>query len=143
VRHSEIKFVEFSRIAQGGQAANRSFDLTITKLKDNTTISFASIEKEEQRLLTEYFKSAGIKMRVVDPETLQRQVLSSMSESEEEEKEVGGKRKAHEKAKQRQGQDAEMAELDSDDEDDESFDENEVSGSDAGSDDDGESGEEE
>jgi hypothetical protein len=139
VRHSEIKFVEFSRIAQGGQAANRSFDLTITKLKDNTTISFASIEKEEQRLLTEYFKSAGIKMRVVDPETLQRQVLSSMSESEEEEKEVGGKRKAHEKAKQRQGQDAEMAELDSDDEDDESFDENEVSGSD----DDGESGEEE
>ena len=103
MRHSEIKFVEFSRIAQGGQAANRSFDLTITKLKDNTTISFASIEKEEQRLLTEYFKSAGIKMRVVDPETLQRQVLSSMSESEEEEKEVGGKRKAHEKAKQRQG----------------------------------------
>jgi structure-specific recognition protein 1 len=72
IRHSEIKFVEFSRIAQGGQASNRSFDLTITRLKDNTTISFASIEKEEQRLLTEYFKSAGIKMRIVDPDTLAR-----------------------------------------------------------------------
>jgi structure-specific recognition protein 1 len=71
IRHAEIKFVEFSRIAQGGQAASRSFDLTITKLKDNTVISFASIESEEQRLLTDYFKAAGIKMRVIDAETRQ------------------------------------------------------------------------
>lgn len=92
IRHAEIKFVEFSRIAQGGQAVSRSFDLTITKLKDNTVISFASIESEEQRLLTDYFKAAGIKMRVIDAETRQVQQLESEG-SDSENSAADGKRK--------------------------------------------------
>jgi len=93
IRHAEIKFVEFSRIAQGGQAASRSFDLTITKLKDNTVISFASIESEEQRLLTDYFKAAGIKMRVIDAETRQVQQLESEGSDSDNSAAADGKRK--------------------------------------------------
>jgi len=46
-------------------------------------------------------------MRVIDPETLQRQALDDIDESDEEPAE-GTKRKAHEKAKQRQSNDAQM-----------------------------------
>ena len=96
IRHSEIKFVEFSRIAQGGQAASRSFDLSITKLKDGTTVSFTSIEKEEQKVLTEYFKAANIKMRIIDPESQARiemdDIVSSQS-SADGEKELGKRKR--------------------------------------------------
>jgi len=120
IRHAEIKFVEFSRIAQGGQAASRSFDLTITKLKDNKVVSFASIETEEQRLLTDYFKAAGIKMRVLDADTRNiRDFEDEGSESENSAAEEGGKRRQAAKANQQVG-DAEM-EDEYDSEEDEDF----------------------
>ena len=126
IRHSEIKFVEFSRIAQGGQAASRSFDLTLTKLKDGTTVSFTSIEKEEQKVLTEYFKAANIKMRVVDPESQARMEMDDLDESSsnnsadsgEVKEGKGGRRKAAEKVRKGEAGDVDMQEYDSEDDED-------------------------
>ena len=47
IRHSEIKWVEFSRIGQGTAGLSRSFDVTLTKLKDDSNVTFLSIDKEE------------------------------------------------------------------------------------------------
>ena len=47
IKHSEIKFVELSRIGQVGATGGRSFDMTITKLSDDTQTTFAGIDKEE------------------------------------------------------------------------------------------------
>ena len=44
-------------------------------------MAFTSIEKEEQKVLTEYFKAANIKMRVVDPESQARMDLDEIDES--------------------------------------------------------------
>lgn len=102
IRHSEIKFVEFSRIAQGGQAASRSFDLTITKLKDSSTVSFTSIEKEEQKVLTEYFKAANIKMRVVDPESQARMEMDELEESQSSQEEQTNKRRPQKRQEEKE-----------------------------------------
>lgn len=68
IKLSEIKFVEFSRIAQigGSGMASRSFDMTITKMKDDSNVTFAGIDKEEQKNLMNYLKSKNVKMRTVD-----------------------------------------------------------------------------
>lgn len=63
IRHSELKHVEFSRT---NQTQSRSFDLNLTKLKDNTQVNFASIDKNEQKILEAYFKNAGIKVLQAD-----------------------------------------------------------------------------
>ena len=47
IRHSEIKWVEFSRVGAGAANLSRSFDVTLTKAKDDTTHTFLSIDKEE------------------------------------------------------------------------------------------------
>ena len=46
IRHSEIKYAEFSRVGESGGLA-RSFDLTLVKIKDDSSVTFTSIEKEE------------------------------------------------------------------------------------------------
>lgn len=71
IRHSELRFVEFSRIGQGTAGLSRSFDVTLTKLADGSKVTFMSIDKEEQATLIAYFKSANVKMRTVDVETNQ------------------------------------------------------------------------
>lgn len=72
IKHSEIKFVEFSRIGQVTSGMpSRSFDMTITRLKDDTSITFAGIDKAEHKCLTNYLKSKNVKMRSVDVETKQ------------------------------------------------------------------------
>mgnify|MGYP000872792863 CR=1 FL=1 len=60
IRHSELKHVEFSRTGA------RTFDLTLTKLKDEPNVTFLSIERDEHSILVEYLKAAGVKMRTVD-----------------------------------------------------------------------------
>ena len=47
IRHSELRFVEFSRIGQGSSGLSRSFDITLTKLADDSKVTFMSIDKEE------------------------------------------------------------------------------------------------
>ena len=48
IKYNEIKFVEFSRLGQmGGAMPSRSFDMTVTRLKDDTQVTFAGIDKEE------------------------------------------------------------------------------------------------
>ena len=71
IKLSEIKFVEFSRIGQlgGSGMTARSFDMTVTKLKDDSQITFAGIDKAEQKNLMAYLKSRNVKMRSVDVET--------------------------------------------------------------------------
>ena len=45
--------------------------MTVTRLKDDLTITFAGIDKTEQKNLMSYLKSKGVKMRSVDLETNQ------------------------------------------------------------------------
>lgn len=72
IKLSEIKFVEFSRIGSlTGQGTSRSFDVSVTKLKDDKTETFAGIDKEEHKNLMNYFKSKNVKVRTVDIETNQ------------------------------------------------------------------------
>lgn len=117
IKLSEIKFVEFSRIGQlgGSGMPSRSFDMTVTKMKDDKDhITFAGIDKAEQKNLMAYLKSKNVKMRSVDVETNQHIDLSSEDEDEpmEEGKGRGGKRVAN-KAPDEEEYDSE--------EDDESF----------------------
>jgi structure-specific recognition protein 1 len=65
IRHSELKHVEFSRTVAN---VSRTFDLTLTKLKDEPSVTFLSIERDEHSILVQYFKTAGVKMKTVDTE---------------------------------------------------------------------------
>ena len=80
IRHSELRFVEFSRIGQGSSGLSRSFDVTLTKLADDSKVTFMSIDKEEQACLIAYFKAANVKMRTVDLETNIHEDLGSEDE---------------------------------------------------------------
>jgi len=40
----------------------------MTKLKDDGSVTFLSIDREEQAILIEYFKQSGVKMKTVDLE---------------------------------------------------------------------------
>ena len=66
IRHSELKSVEFSRVGQGTTGVSRSFDVILTKIRDDSQVTFLSIDKEEQRCLMQYFKQSGIKTRIMD-----------------------------------------------------------------------------
>ena len=66
IRHSELKSVEFSRVGHGTAGVSRSFDITLTKLRDDTKTTFLSIDKEEQKVMMAYFKQSGIKTRIID-----------------------------------------------------------------------------
>ena len=73
MKHSEIKYVEFQRVGQVSSGIpSRSFDMIITNLKDNTSTTFAGIDKGEHKNLVSYLKSKNIKMRSVDLETHQQ-----------------------------------------------------------------------
>jgi structure-specific recognition protein 1 len=122
IRHSELRFVEFSRIGQGTGGQSRSFDVTLTKLADDSKVTFMSIDKEEQAVLMNYFKSSNVKMRTVDLETNTRVDLDSDSAGEEQNERGEGKRKI----KHKKVEDEEM-DYDSE-EDDEDFNENSASG---------------
>ena len=56
--------------------SSRSFDLTVAKLTDNSTITFAGIDKDEYKNLSVYLKDKNIKMRSVDVETNQHIEMS-------------------------------------------------------------------
>lgn len=43
--------------------------MTITKLADGSQYTFAGIDKEEYKSITNYFKSKNVKIRQVDVET--------------------------------------------------------------------------
>ena len=78
IKHSDIKSVEFSRVGHGTAGLSRSFDITLTKLREETQITFQGIDKEEEDCLKNYFKQSGIKTRLVDVET--KDPISSDSE---------------------------------------------------------------
>lgn len=65
---SEIKFVEFSRVGNFGAGMSRSFDIIITKMEDDSQVAFSGIDKEEQKVLLNYFKDRKIKVRSIDAE---------------------------------------------------------------------------
>lgn len=143
IKLAEIKYVEFSRVggASVGMPASRSFDMTVTKMKDDTQVTFAGIDKQEHKNLINYLKAKNIKMRSVDVETNREIDLSEGEEDEEEDSErlSGGKG-----AKRAKG-DASASkgvndDYDDEDEDDESFKED-GSQKDDGSGDDEEDGE--
>lgn len=65
LRHSELRHVEFSRTAGG---VSRTFDLTLSRAKEDTSITFLSIDRDEHDGLVAYFKQSGVKMKTVDLE---------------------------------------------------------------------------
>lgn len=72
IKHNEIKYVEFSRIGSQIGVTGKSFDISIVKIdNDGTgqTEQFKNIDKQELRVMIDYFKTAGIKMRQIDPDT--------------------------------------------------------------------------
>lgn len=64
---SEIKYVELNRVGQFSTgiagSSGKSFDMTITKLKDEAPVTFAGIDKEEHKNLENYFKSRNVRVR--------------------------------------------------------------------------------
>ena len=40
IKHSDIKSVEFSRVGHGAAGLSRSFDITLTKLREESQITF-------------------------------------------------------------------------------------------------------
>jgi structure-specific recognition protein 1 len=80
IRHSELKHVEFSRTGQG---VSRTFDLTLTKLKDEPSITFLSIDRDEHSILVQYFKASGVKMKTVDTEGNKAELKDSPNKNQE------------------------------------------------------------
>ena len=138
IKLSEIKYVEFSRIGSSGMPSSRSFDLTVAKLTDNSSITFAGIDKDEYKNLSAYLKDKGIKMRSVDVETNQHIEMSdddgAQDEEESEQPRKGSKKGAPSGGKKPQA--AAAMDDDDSDEDDESFNEEGSGGSDDEEDDD-------
>ena len=69
---------------------SRSFDITVTKLKDDSQVTFAGIDKEEQKNLINYFKSKNVKIRILDVETNQHANYNDEDEDDEEDEESKG-----------------------------------------------------
>lgn len=72
LKHSSIKYIEFSRInsnSMGIGGSNRTFDLNIILLGDCPEAQFLNLDQVELKVLMKYFKAAGIKMREVDVES--------------------------------------------------------------------------
>ena len=132
IRHSELKSVEFSRVGQGTTGVSRSFDITLTKLRDDTQITFLSIDKEEQKVLMSYFKASGIKSRIVDADGGHQNLDSDSGEED-----AGASRR-------KRANKGDAPAIDADMDDDESEDDSDFAddGSDSNSDD-GEDGEDE
>ena len=130
IKLSEIKYVEFSRIGSSGMPSSRSFDLTVARLTDNSSITFAGIDKDEYKNLSAYLKDKGIKMRSVDVETNQHIEMSdddAAEDEEESEQPRKGSKKAAPAGKKPQA--ATAMDDDDSDEDDESFKEEGSAGS--------------
>lgn len=68
IKHKEIKYVEFSRVF-GAMEQSKSFDIAVVKNNGEANEQFKNIDKVELKVLTSYFKEAGIKMRKIDPDT--------------------------------------------------------------------------
>ena len=47
IKLSEIKFVEFTRVGGGSGLPSKSFDMKVTSMKDDSSITFGGIEKTE------------------------------------------------------------------------------------------------
>ena len=63
IRHSELRNVEFSKTGTG-----RHFDITLNKLSDEPPVTFMAIDKDEHKILVEYFSSANIKIKTSEKE---------------------------------------------------------------------------
>lgn len=116
LRHSEVKCVEFSRVGGGTAGLSRSFDVQLTKLKDDTTIQFHSIDKEEQAVLMKYFKASNIKIRTVDVDT-QREVEMDSESGDDEVNKPGKEREAGKRKIKTKEVDMQDYDSESDDED--------------------------
>jgi structure-specific recognition protein 1 len=144
IKLSEIKYVEFSRIGSSGMPSSRSFDLTVARLTDNSSITFAGIDKDEYKNLSAYLKDKGIKMRSVDVETNQHIEMSDddgAEDEEESEQPRKGSKKGGAPGGGKRPQAAAAMDDDDSDEDDESFNEEGSGGSEDEEDDDDEEGE--
>jgi structure-specific recognition protein 1 len=51
IKHSEIKYVEFSRVGDIASGQNRSFDITIHRNGEGQEISFVGVDKNEHKCL--------------------------------------------------------------------------------------------
>ena len=79
IKHSDLKHVEFSRTGDG---PSRYFELTLTQLKDDSSVTFLSIDRQEHTILMEYFKASGVKMKTVDLEGNRKEIKDSKKKEE-------------------------------------------------------------
>jgi len=140
IKLKEIKYIEFARIGDQKGATNKTFDMSVIRIDSESSGNeqFKSIDKCELKVLIQYFKQAGIKMRQFDTDTNTRIDLNEMSLDLEDpaeskladdlpEQEKGGRRKRQATATHYELPEDEE-EFD-DSEDDGSFDENNNSNS--------------
>ena len=71
IKHKEIKYVEFSRIGHSTGGTGRSFDFSLVLIETDSNLdtNFKNVDKQELKVLMNYFKVAGIKMRQIDSDT--------------------------------------------------------------------------
>ena len=82
IRHSEIKCVEFQRVGKGSSGASRSFDIILTKLRDDTRVTFLSIDQEEMQVLMTYLKHSSIKTNFLDADGTMREIIDTSNAEE-------------------------------------------------------------
>lgn len=63
IKHKEIMYVEFQRVGQQAGGTARFFDISVARHDDAATEQFKNIDKKELKVLIDYFKKAGIKLR--------------------------------------------------------------------------------
>lgn len=63
--------MEFSRIGNASGNIGRSFDIAVVKIdqEGGGQEQFKNIDKSELKVIMQYFKTAQIKMRSIDPDT--------------------------------------------------------------------------
>lgn len=110
IRHSELRHVEFSRTGAG-----RTFDFTISKLKDDQPVTFLSIDRDEHKILVEYFKTANVKMKTVDNEGNKSELTQGAKKDQEMAQEYDDEEESEDESFNDNG---EKEEEDSDDEED-------------------------
>jgi structure-specific recognition protein 1 len=73
IPYSEISLIEFSRVGQG--SAQKTFDMEISTGRGGPTHSFGNIDRAEQPLLEDFFRSRNLKVR--NDEKIAQQMLAS------------------------------------------------------------------
>lgn len=77
IKHKEVMYVEFQRVGQQAGGTARFFDISVCR-KDVGAEQFKNIDKKELKVLIEYFRKAGIKLRQFNADENQSKDIDDM-----------------------------------------------------------------